>query len=64
MLQCNIGSSVNGQNLKGVFTHTWNNGSGLSNTMTMCNPEFRMVAELRFTMREGPGATEDRETVE
>eukprot|EP00971_Amphidinium_carterae_P047645 938581-Amphidinium_carterae.1 len=26
--------------------------------------QFRMVAELRFTMREGSGATEDRETVE
>eukprot|EP00971_Amphidinium_carterae_P149813 2969943-Amphidinium_carterae.1 len=25
---------------------------------------FRMVAELRLTMREGPGAMEDRETVE
>eukprot|EP00971_Amphidinium_carterae_P264948 5255718-Amphidinium_carterae.1 len=26
--------------------------------------QFRMVAEPRFTMREGPGATDDRETVE
>eukprot|EP00971_Amphidinium_carterae_P039846 782335-Amphidinium_carterae.1 len=26
--------------------------------------QFRMVAEPRFTMREGPGAMDDRETVE
>eukprot|EP00971_Amphidinium_carterae_P027832 548678-Amphidinium_carterae.1 len=32
--------------------------------VTISDPEFRMVAEPRFTMREEPGATEDRETVE
>eukprot|EP00971_Amphidinium_carterae_P216254 4292719-Amphidinium_carterae.1 len=50
---------------KGVFTHTENNGSGFRNTMTMRNPEFRMVAELWSTMREcARPAMEERETVE
>eukprot|EP00971_Amphidinium_carterae_P259003 5140106-Amphidinium_carterae.1 len=48
---------------KSVFTHTGNNDSGLRCTVTMCDSEFRMVAEPWVTMREITGPEESQLTM-
>eukprot|EP00971_Amphidinium_carterae_P132625 2626529-Amphidinium_carterae.1 len=62
MSYIDIGSSVNGDKRK--CTHNArSNDPGRDTQCTIGVYHFRMVAEPRLTMR-GPGATEERETVE